>query len=91
MSQFLGMNPDVVEQIGRDLKGQASQIAGVISKVNSLVAQAQNEWKGKDATDFAGWWNNEHRPRLTELQRKLEGLGQSAQNNATEQRNVSGH
>ena len=91
MSQFLGMNPDQVEQIGRDLKGQAGQIAAVISKVNSLVSRSQSEWKGKDATDFAGWWNNEHRPRLTELQHKLEGLGQAALNNASEQRNVSGH
>lgn len=86
-----GMNVDVVEQIARDLKAQAAQIAQIISKVNSLVVQSQNEWKGKDATDFAGWWNNQHRPALTDLQHKLEGLGQSAQNNASEQRNVSGH
>lgn len=91
MAQFIGMNPDVVEQIARDLKGQAAQIGAIINKVNSLVSQSQTEWKGKDATDFAGWWNNQHRPHLSDLQQKLDGLGTAAQNNASEQRNVSGH
>lgn len=86
-----GMNVDRVEQIGRDLKTQAGQIGQIISKVNSLVSQSQSEWKGKDAADFANWWNNQHRPALSDLQHKLEGLGTSALNNASEQRNVSGH
>jgi hypothetical protein len=54
------------------------------------VTQSQAEWKGKDATDFANEWNNQHRAALTDLQNKLEALGGSAQKNATDQRTVSG-
>jgi WXG100 family type VII secretion target len=86
-----GMNVDAIEQLSRDLKGQAHQIEAVISSVDRLVNQSQNEWKGKDATDFASWWNTQHRPALKDLQGKLDGLGTSAHNNAVEQKNVSGH
>jgi len=85
-----GMNVDRVEQIGRDLKTQAGQLSQIVTKVNSLVTQSQAEWKGKDATDFANEWNNQHRAALTDLQHKLEALGGSAQKNATDQRTVSG-
>lgn len=85
-----GMNIEAVKRIGRDLKGQANEIEKVIAQVDRLVRESETNWSGKDARDFAGWWRDQHRRGLVELKGKLEGLGQAANNNATEQEQVSG-
>lgn len=85
-----GMNIEAVKKIGNDLKGQAGAIQAVIAKVDGLVNDSQQNWSGKDARDFAGWWRDQHRRNLVELKGRLEGLGQAALNNAQEQQNISG-
>nr|NLI49955.1 WXG100 family type VII secretion target [Propionibacterium sp.] len=90
MAYSHGMNYEAVKRIGRDLKNQAAEIEKVISQVDRLVRDAEANWSGKDARDFAGWWRDQHRRGLVDLKGKLEGLGQSADNNAEEQRRISG-
>lgn len=85
-----GMNVDAVKRIGKDLRGQANEIEKVIAQVDRLVRESETNWSGKDARDFAGWWRDQHRRGLMDLKAKLEGLGQSADNNAEEQRRISG-
>ena len=85
----LGMNADVVEQLGRQLKQQAADIAGIINQINSLVGNMEQNWWGPDAQTFCNTWWPQHRTELTNVQNSVDGLGQSALNNATEQRNVS--
>ena len=87
----LGMEVDVVEGLGRQLKSQAQQIQSVISQIENLVNQAVSSWDGKDSQVFHQWWTGEHKPNLTKLQHAIDGLGTSAINNASEQRQVSGH
>jgi uncharacterized protein YukE/surface antigen len=86
----MGMDVDVVEGIGRQLKGQAQQISGVISQIESLVNQAVSHWDGKDAHDFRSLWSGEHKPKMFNLQHMIEDLGNAALNNVNEQRQVSG-
>ncbi len=85
----MGMDVDVVEGIGRQLKGQAQQISGVISQIESLVNQAVSHWDGKDAHDFRSLWSGEHKPKMFNLQHMIEDLGNAALNNVNEQRQVS--
>ena len=40
----LGMDVDVVEGLGRQLKSQAQQIQSVISQIENLVNQAVSSW-----------------------------------------------
>ena len=87
---YVGMNVEVIRQIARDLKVQASDIGSVVGRVDNLVARAQTGWKGRDAQAFVGWWQQQHRPRLLSLRAELEGLATSARNNADEQERVSG-
>ena len=86
-----GMNVDQVENLARQLKGKASEVDALANGINALIDQLQASWKGQDATEFKGWWDSQHRPALQHLRDAIDGLGQSALNNANEQRQVSGH
>jgi uncharacterized protein YukE len=86
---FEGMDVDAVETIAKQLQHQADQIHSVISTVDGLINQAEGAWKGGDATQFRDWWTSQHRPALTQAGEAVRGLGQSAMNNASEQRTVS--
>lgn len=86
-----GMNVDQVENLGRQLKSKATEIDALANGINGLVDQLQAAWKGQDATEFKGWWDSQHRPHLQQLRDAIDGLGQSALHNASEQRQVSGH
>lgn len=85
-----GMNVDAVEQIGRDLHTQASQINSVVGQVDRLVGQSQQEWKGQDASRFEAEWRGKFRQQLVNLQAQLEVLSTQARNNARDQRDTSG-
>jgi WXG100 family type VII secretion target len=88
---LIGMDVDAVNQLASDLHGQAGAIDQVIATVNNLLSHSQDIWKGTDATNFLGWWEQQHRPALMHVRDAISGLGQSASNNASEQSNVSGH
>jgi WXG100 family type VII secretion target len=85
------MDVEAVERLAGQLEHQAAAIDGVVNHINSLVGQLQGVWKGHDATEFENWWNQQHRPALIHARDAINGLGQSAKNNAADQRNVSGH
>jgi uncharacterized protein YukE len=84
------MNVEAVQDIANGLKTQAGALRVVLGRVDSLVGTNQGEWAGSDAQAFVGWWQGQHRPLLVNLIERLEGLGQSAANNATEQVRASG-
>lgn len=86
---FDGMDPDQVISIGNQLNQQGDQINNVIAAINGLVGQLQGVWQGKDAREFEGWWNSQHRPALQQAAEAIRGLGQSAHNNAQAQINTS--
>jgi len=87
----LGMNVEVVEQLGRQLKTQAANIGSMINQINGMVGTMEQNWWGQDAQTFCHDWWPQHRAQLVNIQHAIDGLGQSALNNAGEQRNVSGH
>lgn len=87
----MGMDVDQVESIGHQLKNAASNINNLITSIDHLVNEALANWEGKDATDFHGWWNSQHKPALQSAEQAVDGLGQSALNNAAAQRSVSGN
>lgn len=89
MSNIIGLDPEAVEQLSRDLNNQAHEIGQVISKIDGLISHMQGIWKGHDSEQFAGWWRDQHRKALHSAQDAIEGLGRSAHNNAQEQRQVS--
>ena len=91
MGNFVGMNVEEVNRLGGQLKQKGSDIDGLINQINGLIDQLQANWRGKDADTFKGWWESQHRPALTKLRDAVNGLGDSAINNAKEQSDVSNH
>jgi uncharacterized protein YukE len=85
----MGMDADLVEQSGRQLKSQASQLGSLVTQLDRLVNGLPSVWDGPDAQRFVHQWWPEHRKMLTAAQQQIDGLGQSALNNASEQRQVS--
>ncbi len=86
----IGMDVDQVEAAGRALKTQASALEGTLKSLDTLVRTLPGVWEGQDAQMFVHQWWPEHRAKLVAAISSVDGLGQSALNNASEQRQASG-
>lgn len=86
---MLGMDPDVVENIGNQMKNQATQVQQVMSAVDGLVSQAEANWKGTDSDQFRDTWMSQYKPVLNQMFTALEQLGTTAIQNAASQRATS--
>ena len=84
-----GLDVDAVRAHGAGLKAQAQHLDGIAQAISAIVSQAESLWHGREATDFAGWWNQQHRPALLAAAHAVAGLGTSAINNADEQARAS--
>lgn len=89
MANIIGMDVEAVEQLSRDLHTQADAIGDIVSKIDNLINHMHGIWKGNDATQFDGWWKQQHRPALVKAQSAIDGLSRSAHYNASEQSQVS--
>jgi uncharacterized protein YukE len=87
----MGMDVQAVEAASKDLKRRAQDINHLVGDLDRLVKGLLGVWDGPDANTFVNNWWPEHRKQLVAASTHIEGLGQSAWNNAQEQRNVSGH
>jgi len=83
-----GMNVGEVEDLGGRLKNVSQQINDMINMLNGKVANTS--WLGPDAAKFKNDWWPQHRSQLQKMVKDLDGFGQSALNNASEQKKVSG-
>jgi len=87
----MGMDVDAVNGVGGDLKKLADQIDVLTGQINGKVQSLPGIWEGKDANDFVHTWWPQHQKSLKAAAEAIKGLGQSAINNADEQRKVSEH
>lgn len=84
----VGMNVAEVRRMAEQLRHGAEQLRGIISTVDGRVAHSS--WDGYDADEFREEWWPGHRQRILEAADRIQGLAQSATNNADEQERVSG-
>ena len=85
-----GMNVQEVENLGHKLLNTyAAQITQFMTQIEQLVNNTSDTWAGKDANDFRSWWPAK-RNALKAIATDLHGFGQSALNNASEQKSASG-
>lgn len=85
----LGMDVDAVEQASRDLKSRAGDLNTLTARIDAIVKQLPGWWQGKDANDFVNNWWPQHKKNMDALRDSIDGLGQSAWNNAQDQRRTS--
>lgn len=85
-----GMNIEEIEAFGNRLQQHvATRLRDIASEVESVVGQTSTAWVGPDAEKFRGWWPSK-RSLLRATAEDIHGFGQSALNNAAEQRRASG-
>lgn len=82
-----GMNIADVRQTGAELKQISGEIQGLMQRLDGRVNSTT--WEGPDAQRFKHDWWPQHRTTLQRIVQELEGLGQSAMNNADEQEAAS--
>ena len=85
----LGMDPDAVEAAGHALRERAGRISALIPALDRSVQRLTSHWDGEGSRRLAQRDWPEARRNLQRLRAELEGLAQSALNNAAEQRGVS--
>jgi uncharacterized protein YukE len=90
MTELTGLDPEPVDQFGDQLHAASQTLEGINKAVSALVSHASTIWHGPDLAAFSGNWFHQHQPATQRVVDALSGLGQSAKNNATEQRNASG-
>lgn len=83
-----GMNIEQVEELGRFLKQNGEALQQMATAIDSRVRSSS--WTGPDADRFGGDWWPKHRAQIAATAREIDGLGQSALNNAAEQQRASG-
>ncbi len=70
------VTPDQLRSLNTTLQGQAGQVGGVKSKIQSAINGTN--WNSPAATKFKGDWNSKYAKTLTELEQALRELGQAA-------------
>lgn len=88
MAVTQGMNVEEVERLGAQLQRSAQDIDTWTASIDRLVVGTP--WMGSDADRFKHEWWPGHRARIRSVAGELNGYGQSALNNASEQRRASG-
>jgi len=85
-----GMNIAEIEAFGNRLQQHfAAQLNGIADEIEMVVGQTSGSWVGPDAEKFRSWWPAK-RSTLRATADDVHGFGQSALNNASQQRDTSG-
>lgn len=88
MSQgMVGADIEQLQTLGVTLQAQAEEVRGIADLVNRYLPGAP--WTGYKADVFRQQWWPQHQAQLRSIADGLHGLGQSALNNADEQRRTS--
>ena len=90
MSEMIGMDVEAVRRTASELRRKAGEIRAVEARVDAVVGQISGSWHGNRARQFVGDWHGHHRAALLLLADRVDGLGQAALNNASEQESASG-
>lgn len=83
-----GMNLAEVRQLAEQLRAGAETLRAIVSTVDGRVSHTS--WVGPDADRFKYEWWPGHRQLMLQAADHIQGLGQSARNNAEEQERTSG-
>ena len=86
---MIGMDVDAVRRTASELRRKAGEIRAVEARIDAVVSQISGSWQGNTARRFVSDWHGHHRAALLLLADRVDGLGQSALNNAGEQENAS--
>lgn len=82
-----GMDVAEVRQLAGELRRAAAQLHSLVSTLDGRVSSTG--WTGRDADTFKHEWWPQHRQAVLHAADTIQGLGQSASNNADDQERAS--
>lgn len=85
----LGMDPDEVETLARQLSSQAETLSGIITRLDGLVSSMHTNWQGTDSDRFHDMYSSQYRTQINAAVQNLNTLSSTALNQAGEQRRTS--
>ncbi len=85
----LGMDAEQVESVGHHLQLRASDLDGLVKRIDAIVRSVPGVWVGPVAERFVGQWWPDQRGILVAAVARVRGLGEAVLKNAAEQRDVS--
>lgn len=87
MAQVIGMDPQAVRELARQLDTSAGQIEQIRSQLTSKLSATQ--WIGNDAQQFRSDWQSTHVAALNRVVEALKQASQTANRNAQAQEQTS--
>ncbi|MDR1078109.1 MAG: WXG100 family type VII secretion target, partial [Propionibacteriaceae bacterium] len=84
-----GMSPTQIQSVAREISGQASDLAAIKRRLDSLVSQATRVWQGADARRFQNQWSSEGRSNMTKAHAMLQELSKTLFSEAQAQLDTS--
>jgi uncharacterized protein YukE len=83
------MEVERVEAAARSLQARASEIDGLVGRIDAIVSRVPGVWEGPEAQRFVREWWPTQRRALVAASSRVAGLGLAALKNANEQRDAS--
>ena len=84
----LGLDPEAMAALQKQLQADAGAITSLTKKLDGLLKAAW--WEGADATKFRGEWDGGHKAQLARVAAALEAAAQAVATNVAQQRQASG-
>jgi uncharacterized protein YukE len=83
----LGLDPEALAALQRQLKADAEAIKSLTAKLDGLLKAAW--WEGPDATRFRSDWDGIHRTQLGRISLELDNAAKNVATNVTQQQQAS--
>ncbi|MEU0880528.1 hypothetical protein ABZ345_18145 [Lentzea sp. NPDC005914] len=87
MTGFIGMDPEAVRTLARQLELKAGEIDTIASTLSSQIDGTT--WLGRDADGFRSDWSGTYRTQLAAVSTALREASTRAANNAVQQEEAS--
>ncbi|MDR1077076.1 MAG: hypothetical protein LBL55_00100 [Propionibacteriaceae bacterium] len=82
---LVGMNPEVVKSVGREITRQAQDLAASQRRIDGYVQQLARVWGGPDCQRFRRTWESQQRAQMSAATSALTELGAALAREAEEQ------
>ncbi|MBS1837381.1 MAG: hypothetical protein JST64_06755 [Actinobacteria bacterium] len=84
----LGLDPEAMTTLQKQLQSDAATITSLTKKLDGLLRAAW--WEGTDATKFRAEWDGNHRSQLARVATALDAAANAVATNVNQQRQASG-
>ena len=77
------IDPDTMNVRAGEYRQAAGDVGNVISRMDKLLGQLQDEWEGEASRSYAERYNSDLRPSFVQAQQLIEEIASALDNTAT--------